>query len=69
MPTFVLVHGAWHDGSAWHDTAHHLETKGHKTFAPTIAGNGKAADRKVNHAACTKSIVDAIVAKIFAISS
>ncbi len=63
MSTFVLVHGAWHDGSAWHDTSQHLGTKGHKTFAPTIAGQGKGADRNVNHAACTKSIVDAIVKK------
>jgi pimeloyl-ACP methyl ester carboxylesterase len=63
LSTFVLVHGAWHDGSAWRATAEHLETKGHRTFAPTIAGNGKGADRKVNHAACTRSIVDAIVSK------
>jgi pimeloyl-ACP methyl ester carboxylesterase len=63
LATFVLVHGAWHEGSAWHDTSQHLGTKGHKTFAPTIAGQGKGADRHVNHAACTKSIVDAIVSK------
>jgi len=63
LSTFVLVHGAWHDGSAWHDTSQHLGTKGHKTFAPTIAGQGKGADRNVNHAICTKSIVDAIVSK------
>ena len=63
MSTFVLVHGAWHDGSAWHGTSQHLGTIGHKTFAPTIAGQGKGADRNVNHAACTKSIVEAIVNK------
>ena len=62
MATFVLVHGAWHDGSAWQATITHLEDKGHRTFAPTIAGNGKSAKRNVNHAECTKSIVDAIVA-------
>jgi pimeloyl-ACP methyl ester carboxylesterase len=63
LSTFVLVHGAWHDGSAWRDTSQHLGTKGHKTFAPTIAGQGKGANRNVNHAACTKSIVEAIVSK------
>jgi len=36
--TFVLVHGSWHDGTAWQPTIQHLEGKGHKAFAPTIAG-------------------------------
>jgi pimeloyl-ACP methyl ester carboxylesterase len=58
---FVLIHGAWHDGSAWQATVKHLEGKGQRTFAPTTAGNGKGAARNVNHAQCTKSIVDAIV--------
>ena len=63
MATFVLVHGAWHVGSAWRVTIQNLDSKGHRAFAPTIAGNGKGADKRVNHAQCTKSIVDAIVAK------
>jgi pimeloyl-ACP methyl ester carboxylesterase len=63
LSTFVLVHGAWHEGSAWRATSQHLESKGHKTFAPTIAGQGKGANRNVNHAVCTKSIVDAIVSQ------
>jgi pimeloyl-ACP methyl ester carboxylesterase len=63
LPTFVLVHGAWHDGSAWRHTIQHLEAAGHRTFAPTIAGNGKGAARNFNHAQSTKSIVDAIVMK------
>jgi len=57
------VHGAWHVGSAWQATIQNLESKGHRAFAPTTAGNGKGADKRVNHAQCTKSIVDAIVAK------
>lgn len=57
------MHGAWHVGSAWDATIQNLESKGHRAFAPTIAGNGKSADKSVNHAQCTKSIVDAIVAK------
>ncbi len=65
MATFVLVHGAWHEGGAWRETIRHLESKGHSAFAPTIAGQGKGAKRDVNHAVCTKSIVDAIVGKDF----
>jgi len=62
LSTFVLVHGAWHDGSAWNATIRHLEKSGHRTFAPTTTGNGKSASRKVTHAMCSKSVVDAIVA-------
>jgi pimeloyl-ACP methyl ester carboxylesterase len=63
MSTFVLVHGAWHDGSAWKAVIQHLEAKGHQAFAPTIAGHGKGANKNVNHAQCTQSIVDYIVDK------
>lgn len=61
MSTFVLVHGAWHEGSAWNETARHLAGRGHKVFAPTMAGSGKNADKRVNHAGCTRSIIDFIV--------
>ena len=63
MSTFVLVHGAWHDGSAWQAAIDHLEAKGHWAFAPTIAGHGKDANKNVNHAQCTQSIVDYIIDK------
>jgi len=61
MTTFVLVHGSWHDATAWQPTIQHLESKGHKAFAPTIAGHGKGVKKNVNHAHCTKSVVDYIV--------
>jgi pimeloyl-ACP methyl ester carboxylesterase len=63
MSTFVLVHGSWHDGSAWEPIIKHLEAKGHQAFAPTIAGHGKGVNKNVNHAQCTQSIVDYIVGK------
>ena len=61
MATIVLVHGSWHDGTAWDATKRHLESAGHKVFAPTVAGYGKSANRNVNHAQCVKSIVDFIL--------
>jgi pimeloyl-ACP methyl ester carboxylesterase len=61
MMTFVLVHGAWHDGSCWAEVVEHLERSGHRAFAPTVAGNGKVADRRVSHSSSTASIVDFIV--------
>ena len=63
MSTFVLVHGSWHDGSAWNAVIQQLEAKGHQAFAPTIAGHGKGVNKNVNHAQCTQSIVDYIVDK------
>lgn len=63
MSTFVLVHGSWHDGSAWEPVIRHLEGKGHRAFAPTMAGHGKGADKRVTHARCTQSIVDFIVSR------
>lgn len=63
MSTFVLVHGAWHDGSAWESVIEHLEAQGHQAFAPTIAGHGKGVNKNVNHAQCTQSVVDYIIDK------
>ncbi len=63
MSTFVLVHGSWHDGNCWDRTAAHLRAAGHIVFTPTIAGHGPGADRRVSHADCTQSVVDAILAE------
>jgi pimeloyl-ACP methyl ester carboxylesterase len=62
MATFVLVHGSWHDGSAWEPVITHLEARGHSAFAPTLAGHGKGVDKAVTHAQCTQSIIDYILA-------
>lgn len=63
MAVFVLVHGSWHDGTAWDDVIRHLEGQGHQAFAPTVAGYGKGASKKVTHAQCVRSIVDFILDK------
>ncbi len=63
MSTFVLVHGSWHDGSAWKAVIQHLEANGHQAFSPTIAGHGKGVNKNVNHAQSTQSIVDYIIDK------
>jgi len=61
MTSFVLVHGSWHEGSAWRGVIRELEARGHKAFAPTAAGYGKGADKKVTHAQCVQSLIDFIV--------
>lgn len=40
MPTFVLVHGAWHSGRCWERVIPLIETKGHDVFAPSLTGHG-----------------------------
>lgn len=41
MATYILVHGAWHGGWCYRDTASALRAKGHTVFAPTLSGNGE----------------------------
>ncbi|GAA5113640.1 alpha/beta fold hydrolase [Pseudonocardia adelaidensis] len=40
---YVLVHGAWHDGRAWHRVAPLLAARGHRVFAPSLTGHGDKA--------------------------
>lgn len=56
--TFVLIHGAWHDGGLWAPVAEHLRLAGHRVHMPTVAGHGAHADRQVSHADGVRSIVD-----------
>ncbi|MFD8738626.1 alpha/beta fold hydrolase [Streptomyces sp. NPDC059618] len=41
--TFVLVHGAWHDGRAWDRVVPLLTARGHRVFAPSLTGHGDKA--------------------------
>lgn len=39
--TFVLVHGAWHDGSCWNEVAKLLRAKNHRVVTPDLPGHGR----------------------------
>lgn len=41
MAHFVLVHGAWHGGWCWRETAAALRAAGHQVFTPTLTGVGE----------------------------
>jgi pimeloyl-ACP methyl ester carboxylesterase len=41
MANFVLVHGAWHGGWCWRDTAKALRGAGHTVHTPTHTGVGQ----------------------------
>jgi pimeloyl-ACP methyl ester carboxylesterase len=63
MSLYVLIHGNWHDGSAWANVIKRLEHQGHAAFGPTLPGHGKDVPRQVSHAQCTQSVVDFILDK------
>jgi pimeloyl-ACP methyl ester carboxylesterase len=41
MATYVLVHGAYHGGWCWRDTAKKLRDYGHEVHTPTLSGLGE----------------------------
>lgn len=59
---FVLVHGAWHDGTCWDGVRAALDAAGHRVLTPTLAGHGPDADPAATHADCVQGVVDAVTA-------
>ena len=56
--TFLLIHGSWHGGWAWHSVVRDLSEKGHRAHAPTLAGHGPGATRHgIKHEDCVDSVV------------
>ncbi|WP_212996714.1 alpha/beta fold hydrolase [Winogradskya consettensis] len=43
MTTFLLVHGAWHNGHSWDRVVPLLEAAGHRVLAPSLTGYGDKA--------------------------
>jgi len=59
--TYVLVHGNWHDSSAWDAVSRRLETRDNVTYAPTVLGHGSGAPKDVGHEEAAQSVVEFIV--------
>ena len=56
--TFVLIHGTWHGGWAWDAVIRELVGKGHRAYAPTLAGHGSGVSRLgITHQDCVTSVV------------
>src|SRR5262245_58484025 len=56
--TFVLIHGSWHGGWAWHAVVRNLSEKGHRAHAPTLPGYGPGAMRLgITHQNCVDAVV------------
>ena len=60
MPTYVLVHGAWHTGDLLEPTASAIREKGHEVHAPTLAGNRPGDSKSIGLEAAIGSLVDFI---------
>jgi len=59
--TFVLIHGTWHGGWAWRGVVDSLSQKGHRAYAPTLAGHGPGVTRSgITHEDCVNSVVSYI---------
>ncbi|MEU3183567.1 alpha/beta fold hydrolase [Streptomyces sp. NPDC006923] len=43
MTTYLLVHGAWHNGQCWERVAPLLASAGHRVVAPSLTGHGDKA--------------------------
>ena len=63
MTTYVLIHGAWHDGSLLEPVAEGLRAEGWDVHAPTVAGNGPGADRAVTLEDAIASVADYLEAQ------
>ena len=49
MANFVLIHGAWHGGCCYRDTAKALRAAGHNVFTPTHTGVGERAHQSAEN--------------------
>ena len=62
MINFVLIPGSWHDAAPFDPVVSHLEAKGHRAVALTLAGHGKGTEKKgITHDDCVKTVTDYLV--------
>jgi pimeloyl-ACP methyl ester carboxylesterase len=60
-PTFLLVHGSWHDGSCWSAVAERLNDAGFPTLTPTLTGHNAHGHRgRVTHDDYVSSVLEAL---------
>jgi hypothetical protein len=56
MTNYVLVHGAWHGGWCYRDTARMLRAQGHTVITPTHTGVGERA-HQANELPCSHDVM------------
>jgi pimeloyl-ACP methyl ester carboxylesterase len=60
MATYVIVHGGWHTGALFEQTATVIRQSGHDVLLPTLAGNAPGDRKDVALADAIDSLVDFI---------
>lgn len=63
MTIFVLLHGNWHDGSAWNGVCRRLEQLGHIAHAPTLPGHGRDMAANVGYREAAETVTGYVVAR------
>lgn len=58
MSTYVIVHGAWHTGELFEDTAAVMRKAGHQVLLPTLVGNRPNGTKDVGLSAAIQSAID-----------
>ncbi|MDA9930172.1 alpha/beta hydrolase [Alphaproteobacteria bacterium] len=57
MDTYILIHGAWHEGALLEDTAKGIRSAGHQVHTPTLAGNGAGDNKQTGLAEAIDSVI------------
>ncbi|MFG1699557.1 alpha/beta fold hydrolase [Nonomuraea sp. NPDC049309] len=58
MPTYVLIHGAWHGGRCWDRVVPLLEEAGHRVLTPSLTGCGDRAHLLGPHVGLDTHVAD-----------
>ncbi|MGR3793100.1 alpha/beta fold hydrolase [Vannielia sp. SX4] len=58
MATYVIVHGAWHEGALFEEVAAPIRAAGHTVHLPTLAGNEAGGDKGVGLDDAIASVTD-----------
>ena len=63
MTIFVLLHGNWHDESAWNGVCRRLEQLGHVAHAPTLPGHRRGIAANVGYREAAETVTGYVVAR------
>jgi pimeloyl-ACP methyl ester carboxylesterase len=64
QPTLILIHGSWHDGSAWAQVQAQLAAAGVRSHAPTLRGHEPAANsRLITHDDYVATVLELLAAE------
>jgi pimeloyl-ACP methyl ester carboxylesterase len=63
MSTYVIVHGAWHNGDLMRPVAEAVAAQGHEAYTPTLRGNGPGDPRETGLDEAIASLLEFIAAR------